>query len=745
MLESIGVEVVSIEPDKAIIGFRNEADLQSFKSAVDTYEQGPKIGLNPRTNEPYKTTKFDVIENIETAQMKLWGRLDRIGNRLAGSIGEDGESITDTDPYFLDVELWHRGTTTLARDALDEVEALIAENKERGDRVCDSFSGSLVCLVRVAVSGQTLNQLLDLDIVAEVELPATPVFDSRHVRRVTEREFAVPPTPTVGGPSVCVVDSGATSNHPLLANNFGHAESILTASSTSADEHGHGTMVGGLAVFGNVRACYSDGSFSSPITLYSARVLNSENAFDNEQLIIHQMRRAIEVFFAEPYSCRVFNMSLGRRGAWLKDNSRQSIWAESLDILAREYNVVLVLSAGNHDFGRGYSAAEAEEVLTDYPEFLFRPECGLSEPATAAIPITVGGIAEQDVTAVKSGQGINDLSRSIAKPFQPSPLTTIGPGINDAIKPEFVAPAGNLSFQGFGQLRQVQDDNGLSVMSFGHEPTQELFAFDTGTSLAAPVVARSAAMAWNQVKATIQEEPQANLIRAVLAASATVPSATQELLKDRDDSRVCQVSGYGLIDDEFASESADRRVTMLHQGSIEIDTFSVFEVPIPEALLNADGAKRITVSLAYDPPVRRRRAEYLGVRMAYWLVRGKSVDQIVEAYRQLTEDESKSFKDSNEKPQGAFQSPFKCDLKPGSQALQSSTLQRSSWKFTTSKPSYGNSYYLIVRCDRRWAPENFIRQDFGVTVTIEANEPRLYNLIRNRIRVRQPQRARTRS
>jgi hypothetical protein len=741
MLERIGVEVVSIESDNAIIGFRNKADLQSFKSAVDTYEQGPAI--NPKTNEPYKTTQYDVIENIEAAQMKLWGRSDRIGNRLAGSIGKDGESIVDTDTYFLDVELWHRGTTALARDALDEVKALIGETKERGDRVCDSFSGSLVCLVRVAVSGQTLNQLLDLDIVAELDLPATPVFDSRLVRRVTEREFADPPIPAVGGPSVCVVDSGATSNHPLLANNFGHAESILTASITSADEHGHGTMVGGLAVFGNVRACYSDGSFSSPITLYSARVLNSENAFDNEQLIIHQMRRAIETFFAEPYSCRVFNMSLGRRGSWLKDNNRQSIWAESLDILAREFNVVLVLSAGNHDLGRGYSADEAEEILSDYPEFLFRPECGLSEPATAAIPITVGGIAEYDGTAIKLGQSKDDLSRSVAKPFQPSPLTTIGPGINDAIKPEFVAPAGNLSFQGFGQLRQVQDDNGLSVMSFGHKPIEKLFAFDNGTSFAAPVVARSAAMVWNQIKATIQEDPQANLVRAVLAASATVPSATQELLQD--EAGVRQVSGYGLIDDEFASESADRRVTMLHQGSIEIDTFSVFEVPIPEELLNANGAKRIIISLAYDPPVRRRRAEYLGVRMSYTLVRGKSVEEIVEAYRQLTEHESKSFKDSNEKPQGAFKSPFKCDLKPGSQTLRSSTLQKSSWKFTTSKPAYGDRYHLIVRCDRRWAPDTFVSQNFGVTVTLEADEPQLYNLIRNRIRVRQQQRARARS
>ena len=57
-----------------------------------------------------------------------------------------------------------------------------------------------------------------------------------------------------------------------------------------------------------------------------------------------------------------------------------------------------------------------------------------------------------------------------------------------------MAPAGNQLFQGFGSVsRQVDDDAGLSVMSFSHEPTSNLFAFAVGTSFAAPQVARLAA------------------------------------------------------------------------------------------------------------------------------------------------------------------------------------------------------------------------------------------------------------
>ena len=120
------------------------------------------------------------------------------------------------------------------------------------------------------------------------------------------------------------------------------------------------------------------------------------------------------------------------------------------------------------------------------------------------------------------------------------------------------------------------------------------------------------------------------------------------------------------------------------------------------------------------------------------------MEDIVEAYRQLTEEERKAATDAGESVQGAFKSPFKCDLKPGPQTLQSSALQQSRWSFSSSRPDYGDSYYLVVRADRRWAPDTFTHQDYAVSVTLQADEPQLYNLIRNRVRVRQQQRARAR-
>jgi Subtilase family len=335
IFRELGITIVGIERDGAIIAFRSDLNLGAFRQALDEYIRGPRGGVNPQTGRPYVSTKWDVFELIEADQMRLWSRPDRIGPRLAEATGPEGSNIDLASMYVLDVELWHRGTQSLAHAAIQEVRRLVEDSSATGERLSDEFVGDTLCLARVSLNGAKLVRLLDMDIVSEVDLPPVPIFDALAARQMTRRDFPTPPRPPADGPSVCTLDSGIASNNPLLANNVGHAESILTHEESTADAHGHGTMVGGLAVFGDVRACYQAGVFSSDITLHSARVLNAMNHFDDERLIIHQMRQAIEVFKAAPYNCRVFNLSLGDDRPWLRDNNRQSLWAESLDVLAR--------------------------------------------------------------------------------------------------------------------------------------------------------------------------------------------------------------------------------------------------------------------------------------------------------------------------------------------------------------------------------------------------------------------------
>ncbi len=687
--------------------------------------------MNPRTQKPYKSTPYDVFEYVEADQMQLWSARDRIGPQLAEQIGRDGAKLDDNATFVVELDLWHRGTTPLANAARTEIEQAVAATegvRNDIDRVLDWFVGDFVCLVKVRVRGATLKKLLDMPIVAEIDLPPTPVFDAVQTGRADKTNFPTPPRPNLDGPRVCVLDSGIAAAHPLLANNVGHEEAILTATTSPSDQHGHGTRVGGIAVFGSVRACYEGGLFSSPIVLFSARVLNQHNRFDDEKLIINQMRTAIQTFKKAPHSCRVFNLSLGTLQP--ADPNKQSLWAEALDLIAREEQVLLVVSAGNNLSLLTNNAKEAEKILKDHPNQLLAPEARLAEPATAAIAVTVGALVEHEVPATRRGSGAGDLIRSLGKIAEPSPFTRVGPGLGKSIKPEFVEIGGNLVWEGTASAhRRIRQEEGVAVMSLDREHTKRLFGFDSGTSYAAPRVARVAAVLWHKLRVDLGVDPHPNLVRAVLATAASVPTASTTLIETKlGKDAVMQVCGYGQVDEDLAVTSADRRVTLVAQGALKLDHFRIYEVPTPTEFKMAAGEKRITIALAFDPPVRRRRQDYLGVRMDFMLIRGKTPAEISEAYAKVAGDED---------PDGALGSPFRVKVEPPqTKGSSRGTLQRGEFRFKRERKDYGETFYLVVRASRRWAPAEIDVQTFAVAVTLEADDPQLYTRLQARARVR---------
>src|SRR6185437_13847082 len=140
-----------------------------------------------------------------------------------------------------------------------------------------------------------------------------------------------------------------------------------------------------------------------------------------------------------------------------------------------------------------------------------------------------------------------------------------GHGVNGAINPEFIEYGGNAVFTGTGNVRRISKDPGTSVMSLSHKPLEQLFRFDVGTSLAAPLVARTAALAWKELENLLGREPHPNLVRALLGSAAAVPSEITGLFPGSKDNAF-RVAGYGRISPENALTSSDHRVTMISQG-----------------------------------------------------------------------------------------------------------------------------------------------------------------------------------
>jgi hypothetical protein len=149
-------------------------------------------------------------------------------------------------------------------------------------------------------------------------------------------------------------------------------------------------------------------------------------------------------------------------------------------------------------------------------------------------------------------------------------------------------------------------------------------------------------------------------------------------------------------------------------------------VPLPKEFQSTKGKRHIRVSMAFDPPVRHTRLEYLGLRLNYHLIRGMQPDAIFEHFRHRTKEEA---------PFEKLAGSAKCPLDPSRDLRGTSTLQRSAMTMHQNVDRYGDDYYLAVFAERRWAGEEITHQRFAVAVELEhESEINIYQPLRVRQR-----------
>ena len=217
----------------------------------------------------------------------------------------------------------------------------------------------------------------------------------------------------------------------------------------------------------------------------------------------------------------------------------------------------------------------------------------------------------------------------------------------------------------------------------------------------------------------------ANLIRALLAASAKVPPESRELLESISDNAVLQLCGYGLPSLPRAMFSDSNRAILYAENELPFDRFHVYEVPIVEEFYAVDGERQITVTLAFDPPVRHSRLDYLGTTMSFRLIRGKTVEEVAAAFKQ---------RDSTQPKVPRIPTRYDCPMSPGPTVREGSTLQKATFAMKRNPRNYGDTYFLVVRCQQEWARHESSPQRYAAVVTIQHRaEVDLYARIQARL------------
>jgi hypothetical protein len=698
----VGLTVLSIDEDRTLVLFSTSDELTAFRRKLESYGQGTPAGQQ----NPSFAGFIANIESIDEVAPR-----DRIGMRAREAGVVDVEDFQPGESYVVDIELWDLGRRDLRERKIDDI---VAYAEAREGEELDRHIGPNLTLVRLRCDGGVARTLLTIEEIAEVDLPPEPdLVTAQHID-LTLAELPEPEALDDDAPLIGIIDSGVN-DHPLIEDIIVGSIAIPDTLGT-ADDHGHGTFVGGIATFGDLRAQLGTGSLVRQARLCSAKVIDNTGNFPSSRLAPRLMREAI-TRLNEEFGCRIFVIALGDRTK-VVEGGKVGPWAQTLDELVRELDVVIVVAAGNRQPRRGM---RIEEAVTDYPAYLMEDANRLCEPAGGMNIVTVGAIAHGNGLSQRAQDNVG--VRPITDMFEPSPFSRAGPGVRGAIKPDFTDVGGTLIYDGPTAALQggeVRPEAG--VMSLHYRPVDRLFAARSGTSHAAPLVAFKASQILGRFP-----DASANLIRALLAGSASIPAETTRRLAGLGDAAERAMCGYGRVDSERAVFSDDARVVLYAEDRLSIDHVAVYQIPIPEPFQTERGRRTIRISLAYDPPVRHSRLDYNGVSMNFRLIRGCAPDDIFEHFRRRTVAEGAV-------PDMAAR--FNCKLLPSSTLRERSSLQTAAVTFSRDVSTYGDTYYLVVRCAGGWSGDEG-QQDFAVTVEISHEaEVALYERLRQRTRVR---------
>ncbi len=660
---------------------------EAFTAALTAYAEGDDI---EGASGPLKS----LYNNIDA--ISPYGPDDRRGPGMA-NLPVEGRLI-------LDVTLWPSEDRS---EALERVELLRLVLQEEDAQEVTSTVSARLSIVRCSIDRASVDALLDLYVVQTVRTPPLPYIDPSDWREIDADSLEIEWQESA---PIGVLDDLPDVNHPVLRGHVEVSTAPITGGYAWASPSHHGTLVSGLALGRSFVKSVRDGL---PVQLNGnvivARVLESDSArgsdatrFPRSLLPTALVTQSIRHLHG--LGVRVFNLSFGYstdvRASHVGDMS------EELDNLARELDVVIVVSSGNATLPLSRSGP-LFDVIDDYPEYVDREGHALAQPANAANLITVGGIAPSDAPWLRNNSQIG--TTAVAGVGEISPFSRTGPGFGKKPKrmnkPDFVEFAGNAVVDDIGMVSQK--DQGSGVLSTASLTTGPFFQMVHGTSFASPVVAADAAAVLHRYP-----ESSSNLIRALLASSARPTNAG--LLVKEDHIRHNRY-GFGTVRRDDALDSSPLRATMTYDGALAVDSTVLHPIPIPtDFALPRSATRRVRVALAFDPPVRRTRREYTAATMSLDIYRSVTLEEL--------EDRLRRQDPENPQPLFSGKRRLATQFRPSMTAWSESTLQVREWAPTSMDPDDGDTYYLAVTHKARpWFRDrdDYTTQRYAVAVSLE--------------------------
>ena len=587
----------------------------------------------PEAAEAYYQEKVDAYRTLKTRtgrpqNERLVARMETV--RLAGA----KSLFTDDDTFFPkgDETVWWEVWLRAGRH--DVFSRLAARLNLRVKEHLVHFPERDVVLVLASVASLE-HMVAYSDVVAELRRAKdTPAFfmglRGAEQYEWSDEALARLTLPAGMNVAVCILDSGVTQSHPLLAPALDiadlHTVNPAWGTADSATQwRGHGTAMAGTALYGDLLPLLI-GRAEIKLThrLESVKILPPDGAPDNEPDLYGAIttEAIAQAEILSPFRQRVIALAVTSANAM---RGRPSSWSSTMDQLCFDLDNrrLLIVAAGN---------IREDLMLTDH---LVRNDLeSIEDPAQAWNALSVGAFTEKIDVIDPTLAGWAAIAP--AGELSPSSRTSVTWDHQWPVKPDVVFEGGNLATDGV-QPGDCVDD--LQLLTTHHQPTSRLFATFGDTSAATALAARMAA----QIMAA-HPRLWPETVRALIVHSAQWTPPMRARIDDcrvkRQIHMLIRRYGFGVPDLNRALLSAQNDLTLVvedrlqpfvcekkaKQSSIKTRDMNLHQLPWPKDVLaqlgDAHVELRVTLSYFIEPNpgergwTRRHRYASHGLRFA---------------------------------------------------------------------------------------------------------------------------------
>lgn len=426
-------------------------------------------------------------------------------------------------------------------------------------------------------------------------------------------------------------------NHPYLKNYLTVDDPDNYTQNYLVSARQHGTAMASLIVHGDL----NDNKFSSTRKIYVRPIMKPELDFHgnpievvpNDILLVDKIHTAVRRLFepslgaVAPHTKNI-NLSIG-------DKSRVYMKAISplarlLDWLSYKYNLLFIVSAGNHslslDIGESFesfaqkSLNERSHKILNIVNQQSRINRLLS-PAESINALTIGA-AFADHAVLNE----NSIFISPCVEGAPHPVSAVGKGVNKTIKPDLIYFGGRNTVQksytnpneAKWRFPATREPGILSAAPFSAGDKIETYSY--GTSDATALISHEATYCYDILEALVSNGYNINtdyfalLLKAMLTHGAIWDENILNLYtpiigSDKSDV-VHKYLGYGCPDIRSACECSSKKAILLGFGELNDGAADVYKLPLPFDFAKNKLERRLTLTLASFSSVVSNRQKY---------------------------------------------------------------------------------------------------------------------------------------